>query len=70
MTAARKLSPAIPDNDPLWRKFLAAPFDPNPPSEQELRWLEQAKAGGVIDGASMTAEIARRAEREADPNAV
>jgi hypothetical protein len=69
MTAARKLSPVIPDDDPLWRKFLAAPFDPNPLSEQELRWLEQAKAGGVIDGASMSAEIARRAELDEEPNA-
>ena len=68
MTAVRKLAPAIPDDDPLWQKFVAAPFDPNPPSMQELRWLEQARASGIVDGASISAEIARRAEREAESN--
>jgi hypothetical protein len=64
MTAARKLIPVIPDNDPLWQKFLAAPVDPNPTPEQETLGLEQAKAGGVIDGASVSAEISRRALKE------
>lgn len=66
MTPARKLTPVIPEDDPLWRKFVAAPFDPNPPSEQELRWLEQAGVGPTIAGADISAEIARRAERETE----
>jgi hypothetical protein len=67
MTAARKLAPAIPNDDPLWRKFLAAPIDPTPLTDQELRLLEQVKVNGGIDGATMSAEIARRAERDGDP---
>lgn len=61
VTVARKPTPAIPNDDPLWRKFFAAPVDPTPLSEQELHWLEQAKLSGVIDGASVTREIAFRA---------
>lgn len=68
MTAARKLSPAIPEDDPLWQKFLAAPVDPNPAPEQETLGLQHAGMGGMgdmVDGASVSAEIARRAQREA-----
>lgn len=64
MTAARMLTPAISNDDPLWRKFLGAPIDSTPLTEQELRLLEQAKSSPAIDGASMSAEIARRAPRD------
>jgi hypothetical protein len=64
MTAARKLSPAISDDDPLWRKFLAAPVDTNPTPEQETLALQQAQLGGFVDGATVSAEIARRASDE------
>ena len=64
MTAARKLSPAIAEDDPLWRKFLDSPFDPNPAPEQELLGLAEAKAGGFVGGATVSAEIARRAQGE------
>lgn len=68
MTAARKLTPAIANDDPLWRKFVAAPVDPNPLTEQEVLWMDQAKASGVIVGASVSAEIAQREERDAESN--
>lgn len=62
MTLARKLPPpVIPEDDPLWQKFLAAPFDPNPAPEQEVLGLAEAKAGGFVDGATVSAEIVRRA---------
>lgn len=64
MTAARKLSPAIPDDDPLWQKFLAAPVDHHPVSEQEMLELQQAKQGDFVDGATVSAEIAVRAPRK------
>ncbi len=66
MTAARKLRPAaIAEDDPLWQKFLRAPFDPEPAPEQEVLGLAEAKAGGFVDGATVSAEIARRARPEA-----
>jgi hypothetical protein len=65
MTAARKLSPAISDDDLLWKKFLAAPIDPNPAPEQETLGLQQTNLGGFVDGATVSAEITRRAQREA-----
>jgi hypothetical protein len=68
MTAARSLTPVIASDDPLWRKFLAAPVDLSPLSDEELAWLAQAKAGGVVSGASLSAEIARRAEGDLGPN--
>lgn len=68
MTAAMKLTPAIAAEDPLWRKFLAAPVDPNPLSEEELSWMEQAKVSGVVSGAVVSSDIARRAERDSEPN--
>lgn len=64
MTAARKLSPAIPDDDPLWQKFLAAPVDSNPAPEQELLGLQEADLGEFVDGETVSAEIARRAPRK------
>lgn len=68
MTAARKLATAIDEDDPLWRKFVAAPVDPHPLTDEELSWLVQAKAVGVVPGASISAEIARRAERDVESN--
>lgn len=65
MNAARKLNHSvIAESDPLWQKFLAAPYDPNSAPEQEILGLEEAKAGGFVDGATVSAEIARRAELE------
>lgn len=64
MTAARKLPPAIPEDDPLWQKFLDAPLDREPPPEHEALALEQAGLGGFVDGRVVTAEIARRAATE------
>jgi hypothetical protein len=68
MIAVRKLPPsAIREDDPLWRKFIESPFDPSPAPEQEVRGLEEAKAGGFVDGATVSAEIARRAYPPAPP---
>lgn len=64
MTAARKLSAAIAEDDPLWQKFLAAPVDPNPAPEQEVLGLQHAALGGFVDGAAVHAEIAARVQRE------
>lgn len=62
MLAARKLPPpVIPEDDPLWQKFLSAPIDPSPAPPEEVEGLEAAKFGGFVDGASVSAEIARRA---------
>lgn len=63
MTAARKLQPAVAEDDPLWQKFLAAPVDPEPAPEQELLGLAEAKQGGFVSGAAVSAEVARRASR-------
>ncbi len=73
MTAARKLSavarpPAIGEDDPLWQKFITAPFDPSPAPEHETQALAAAGAfvgvGVGVDGATVTAGIARRAAAE------
>lgn len=68
MSTARKLSPSlIAEDDPLWRKFLSAPFDPEPAPEQELDGLAAARGGRFVDGGTVTAEIARRARTKALP---
>jgi hypothetical protein len=70
MSTARKLPPSIiTEDDPLWRKFLSAPFDPEPAPEQELDGLAAAKLGRLVDGGTVTAEIARRARAKAPPRA-
>lgn len=65
MSAARKFEhAAIAESDPLWQKFLTSPYDPNPAPEQEIMGLEETKGAGFVDGATVSAEIARRAELE------
>ena len=69
MTAARALSavarpPAIGEDDPLWQKFITAPFDPSPAPEHETQALAAAGAFVGDDGATISAQIARRAAAE------
>jgi hypothetical protein len=64
MLEVATLEPVIPEDDPLWRKFLSAPMDLNPAPEQELLGLEQLRAGAFVDGAVVSAEIERRAHEE------
>jgi hypothetical protein len=60
MNAARKLSPAIPESDPLWQKFLSAPFDRNPTPEPETLGL-----GHVCDFLT-SEEVSELLKRAAD----
>ena len=70
MSTARKLPPIlIAEDDPLWRKFLSAPFDPAPAPEQEVDGLAAAKPGKFVDGVTVTAEIARRSVAKAPTRA-
>jgi hypothetical protein len=68
MYEAATLEPLIPEDDPLWRKFLSAPVDPNPAPEQELLGLEQLRAGAFVDGSAVSAEIDNRARHEEAAN--
>lgn len=60
MNAARRLEPMIPENDPLWQALLRAPVDSDPLPEEVAAALADPSSSVFVDGASVTAEIARR----------
>ena len=56
--------PAIPDNHPLWVAFQSAPLDTEPPAPEEAELLREAMDSGFVDGATVSAELARRMREE------
>ncbi len=61
MPALKKSLPRVPVSDPLWQKFLAAPVEDGPLPEAEQENLAEAMRGSLVPGATVTAEIGRRA---------
>jgi hypothetical protein len=62
--AARRF--AISEDDPAWRAALAAPLDDEPETEMEARAVQEARRSGrFVDGATVSAEVAKRAARGA-----
>jgi hypothetical protein len=59
MNAARKLEPMISETDPLWQALLRAPVDSDPLPEEVTAALADPSSRIFVDGASVTAEIAR-----------
>jgi hypothetical protein len=62
--AKRRPAPAIPENDPAWQAALAAPLDDEPETEIEAQAIKEALRGGqFVEGATVSAEMVKRAAR-------
>ena len=50
--------------DEVFEAFMAAPLDTEPPAPEEAELLREAMDSGFVDGATVSAELARRMREE------